>query len=320
MQYFFTLFFIKCTIVTVYITTMKRYCIVIITAIALVLNTIACYKQHIPSDGVYTVWVHSDIQPTKKSERWHYTRAIDDIVNIKPHPIFAIIAGDIVQHKEAEEDYQWFIELRKKANISYWYEIAGNHEWKNMPAYNTYIGKPLRYTVLFGNIIFIFMSNERGRPPTYISDETFLWWKNIVITNQDKNIITVTHAPLKNSNLIGTVSKKHIIINSERFEKVLQQYHVDIWISAHIHLPAWIGQNSKIIPEFNNTLFINVYGIRKDPATNVESRIFFFTHGSKKVLIRLRDHEAETYKSTYDINHKLHYPFTCNNCLPEMIQ
>jgi len=152
---FFTLFFIKCTIVTVYITTMKRYCIVIITAIVIVLTTtIACYKQHIPSDGVYTVWVHSDIQPTKKSERWHYTRAIDDIVNIKPHPIFAIIAGDIVQHKEAEEDYQWFIELRKKADISYWYEIAGNHEWKNMPAYNTYILANHYDTLYFLGILF----------------------------------------------------------------------------------------------------------------------------------------------------------------------
>jgi len=278
----------------------------------------ACCKQYMPATSPYTVWVHSDIQPVYKADRWHYKRAIEDLKNIHPYPIMAIIAGDIVQHKTSNEDFEWFVELRKQANIQYWYEIAGNHEWKNITGYQKYIGKPLKYTVSFGNIIFIFMSNERGRPPTYLSNDTFEWWKNIVITNQDKTIITVTHAPLRNSKLLGTISQKHIIIDSERFEKVLKKYHVDIWISGHIHMPVWLQQNSRFAPEFGNILFINVCGIRKDPTMNVESRMFFFQEGSNKLLIRLRDHESESYKTSYDINVKLRHPFTCNGCMPIM--
>ncbi len=280
----------------------------------------ACCKQYLPPSSTYTVWVHSDIQPVYKADRWHYKRAIEDLKNIQPYPLMAIVAGDIVQHKESDEDFEWFVGLRTQAHIQYWYEIAGNHEWKNITGYQKYIGKPLQYTVRFGNVIFILMSNERGRPPTYLSDETFNWWKNIVIANQDKTIITVTHAPLKNSKLLGSFSSKHNIINSERFEKVLKQYHVDIWISGHIHTPVWLKQNSRFAPEFGNILFINVCGIRKDPTMGIESRIFFFQEGSKKVLIRLRDHESESFKSSYDINFTLRHPFKCNGCVPLMSQ
>lgn len=292
----------------------------LILILYVLLSAVACYKQHIPKDSPYSIWVHSDIQPTDTSDRWHYARAVDDIKTISPQPLFAIIAGDIVQHKECDSDYEWFLKVREKAGINYWYEIAGNHEQKNMAAYNRYIGKPLRYAVAWGNTIFIFMSNERGRPPTYISNETFRWWEAIVQTHQDKNIITTTHAPLKNSRLLGSISKKHIIIDSERFENVLKKYRVDIWISAHIHMPVWLRQNSYTSPEFKNILFINVYGIRKDPATGIESRIFFFTPGSDNVIIRLRDHESGAFKSAYDIVHKLKHPFNCTGCLPAMLQ
>ncbi len=271
-----------------------------------------------PTTSTYAIWAHSDIQPVDESQRWHYKKAIEDLHNIQPYPIIAIIAGDIVQHKTAEKDYEWFLDVRKKAYIQYWYEIAGNHEWKNMPAYNTYIGKPLHYTVSFGNILFIFMSNERGRPPTYISDQTFNWWKNLVIKNQHKIIITVTHAPLHKSRLLGSFSRNHMILNSERFEEILKKYRVDIWISGHIHLPVWLLMNSRIAPEFNNILFMNVYGIRKDPATNVESRFFFFQEGSDYVIIRLRNHESESFKAMYDIKHKLSHTFLCNGCVPTM--
>ncbi|MGQ9842962.1 MAG: metallophosphoesterase family protein [Spirochaetota bacterium] len=290
---------------------MRKYHVIVIILLA-------CCKQYMPTTYTYTVWVHSDIQPVNKADRWHYKRAIEDLKNIQPYPFLAIIAGDIVQHKTSDEDFEWFIELRKQANIQYWYEIAGNHEWKNMPGYEKYIGKPLKYSVSLGNVIFIFMSNERGRPPTYLSNETFEWWKHIVITNQDKTIITVTHAPLRNSKLLGTISQKHIIIDSERFEKVLKKYHVDIWISGHIHMPVWLKQNSRFAPEFGNILFINVCGIRKDPTMNVESRMFFFQEGSNNLLIRLRNHESESYAACFDINVKLRYPFICNGCVPVM--
>ncbi|MCX8122804.1 MAG: metallophosphoesterase [Spirochaetes bacterium] len=299
---------------------MKKYHTIIILLLFFTFTLPACCKHHIPGVPTYSIWVHSDIQPVHKADRWHYKRAIEDLKNIHPYPMIAIIAGDIVQHKTSDEDFEWFLEVRKLANIQYWYEIAGNHEWKNMSGYQKYIGKPLKYTVSFGNVLFIFMSNERGRPPTYLSNETFNWWKNIVISNQDKIIITITHAPLQNSKLLGSFSKKHMILDSWRFEKVLKKYHVDIWVSGHIHMPAWLRQNSRIAPEFGNILFINVCGIRKDPTTNVESRIFFFQEGSDKVLIRLRDHESEAFKSSYDINITLRHPFTCNGCVPSMLQ
>jgi predicted phosphodiesterase len=266
---------------------------------------------------ILKMWVHSDIQPRRRSEWIHYERAIRDIRRNVEGISLAIVAGDIVQKKRSGDIYEWFLKIRKRAAINHWYEIAGNHEAKNFPQYYRYIGKPLFYSVRIGNIVILFLSDEINSPPTDISEKAFNWWREQVITHQDKNIITVTHGLLEQSDLLGSSLDKLIIRDSERFAAVLKKYRVDIWISGHTHFPHYLP--GKTMESRNEeTLFIDVSAIRKDIFTNIESCVFFFTVGSREVHIRSRNHEKQRFETTLDIHHQLRYPFLWNGESPQM--
>ena len=66
----------------------------------------------------------------------------------------------------------------------------GNHDLK--PDKGVLFREKLRadtnYSITRGNMLFIFISDEARGKPTVISDETFNWWKDLVINNQDKII------------------------------------------------------------------------------------------------------------------------------------
>ncbi|MCL2156295.1 MAG: metallophosphoesterase, partial [Leptospirales bacterium] len=150
----------------------------------------------------FIIWALSDIQPRNDSEREAFETSISDVKNNIPGPDMAIVGGDIFHNEElSETTLNWYIKAREGADIEYWFEITGNHDMKDYEAYKKYIKKPLYYSVEVGNLLILFMSDEDRFPPTFISDDTFNWWKKQVVENQDKIIITVTHAYLKNSGL-----------------------------------------------------------------------------------------------------------------------
>jgi predicted phosphodiesterase len=264
------------------------------------------------------IWVHSDIQPRNLSERSHYETSIQDIRSNIKDVYIAIVAGDIVQRRTRFQTYEWFLKLRSQTAIKYWYEIAGNHEAKNLSNYHRYLGKPLYYSVRVGNIVFLFLSDEIDSPPTEISERAFRWWRERVIENQHNIIITVTHGLLQQSNLLGTTLSKMIIKDSERFAEILKKYRVDIWISGHTHLPHYLPGKSRVANELNGTLFIDVSAIRKDLFADIESSIFTFRVNSIYVLIQSRNHEKHQYNNGLDVLHQLHHPFIWDGSPPKI--
>lgn len=268
--------------------------------------------------GYLKIWAHSDIQPRKRSEGSNYEKAIKDITrNVKDITI-AIVAGDIVQKRHASHTYEWFLKLRSQAGIRHWYEIAGNHEAKNLSIYHTYLRKPLYYSVRVGNIILLFLSDEIDSPPTEISEEAFRWWREKVITNQHNIIITVTHGLLQQSNLLGTTLSKMLIRDSERFAEVLKKHRVDIWISGHTHLPHYLPGKAIVSDELNGILFIDVSAIRMDLFTEIESRVLTFMKNSRNVLIQSRNHEKQQYNNGLEVIHQLSHPFIWDGTPPEI--
>jgi predicted phosphodiesterase len=264
------------------------------------------------------IWAHSDIQPRNKSEGINYEKAIKDITQNVKDVTIAIVAGDIVQRRHSSHIYEWFLELRNQAGIRYWYEIAGNHEAKNLTNYHKYLRKPLHYSVQVGNIVFLFLSDEIDSPPTEISEKAFQWWREKVIKNQHNIIITVTHGLLQQSNLLGTTLSKMLIGDSERFVEVLKKYRVDIWISGHTHLPHYLPGKSMVSHELKGTLFIDVSAIRKDLFTDIESSILTFMKNSRHVLIQSRNHEKQQYNRSLDLFHQLSHPFIWDGTPPEI--
>ena len=265
-------------------------------------------------ENTLKIWLLSDIQPKNQGQKQQFQKAINDINKNVSDIDFAIVAGDIVQQAN-EEDFDWYLLTKPSSYIKEWYEIAGNHDvkWDNGELYKKKINEKFNYSISKGNILFIFMSDELTSSETDISDETFNWWKNIVINNQDKIIVTITHAPLEGSGIPFSSFRRRQIKDSKRFADVLAKYRVDIWLSGHVHIPHWfpnvVGKSEK----YNGTMFINVAGIRKEALglKQSESRIMTFECGSDKVLLKSRNHTEREFNKELETVFEVSKEFKC---------
>jgi predicted phosphodiesterase len=294
--------------------------------IILALNLISCSgkiqtgvkEKSYDTNEYFIIWAHSDIQPRDLKERIHYETAVDDLNNSFSKIDIALVAGDIVHWPESDDDYKWYLETKKKSSVKFWYEIAGNHDQKNEANYQHYIQLPLHYSVVIGNMLIICLSDETSSPETNISDEAFNFWKELVVKNQDKIIITMTHGYLKQSGLFGSsILPGRNINNSERFAEVLKQYKVDLWICGHTHLSHSFNNSVKIMEELNNICFINVSAIRGTRFTTIESYLLFFKKDSDELIAKSRDHEERKFNME-DIKLKLSHKFQWDNTPPVM--
>ena len=265
------------------------------------------------------IWAHSDIQPRNNSQKKQYEIAFNDILVNFPSVHMAIVAGDLVWRDNLPEDYYgWMRALRKKSGIPQWYEIAGNHDLNDREAYLEFTANPMHYAVKYGNTVFIFLSDEIRSAVTDISQPAFNWWRDLVVRMQDHNIIVITHASLKQSGLAGTINSTMTIEGSDRFYRVLQDHHVDIWLSAHTHLPNIIRgkwHRGHDVP----TLFVDISGINEVSFSPIESWMLHFRNGERAVVLFPRNHRRQINYTTQTLIHQLRYPFEWDGTSAEMI-
>ncbi|MCU0821392.1 MAG: metallophosphoesterase [Spirochaetes bacterium] len=269
-------------------------------------------------DKYFKIWALSDIQPREKAECDYFETAVSDINKNVPDVDIAIVGGDIIHWSKSKKYYECYINTRQKSYIKYWYEIAGNHDHKDYDNYQKYIDKPLFYSVTAGNIIILLLSDINKVADTEIPDRAFLWWKEKVIENQDRIIITVTHGLLKQSGLFGTIEPTRNIRHSEQFTEVLRKYRVDIWLCGHAHIPHWIDSRINIKKRLGGTLFINVSAIRGNFFKNPESDILIFKKGSDIVQVKSRDHEDAEFDGWLGIDFRLSRKFEWDGKEPVM--
>ncbi len=149
------------------------------------------------------VWVYSDTQPLTDDDWKNLKLAVDDTNANMGDLDMAIMPGDVVDHGSTE-DYKKYRNYIENSKIPWenFYHLAGNHDFNPMlhgdlNNYQDIIDNKLRYTLCRGNILFVFMSDNRPGVPGEIYDGTFHWWENLVETHQDNNVITVVHHSLK---------------------------------------------------------------------------------------------------------------------------
>ncbi len=264
--------------------------------VAAILTGCGTYDQITNSGGGHDVylriWAHSDIQPRSLEEKSHYETAVADIAARVPGIRMAIVAGDLVHRREGASEYhRWLADLRRGSKIPFWFEIAGNHDQNDIAAYYKYTGKPLHYAIAVGNILIILMSDEIRSAVTDISDGAFEWWRGLVVENQARILVTVTHGALQGSGLPSTINPTMRIAGSHRFFEVLRTHPVDLWISGHSHLPSlFAGKIAR--PHGIRTLFVDVSSIHKSRFSPIESSVLAIRTGSDRMNIMLRDHEA----------------------------
>ncbi len=262
------------------------------------------------------LWVFGDIQPRtdNKKDRRSLEFAVNDISNMK-NIDGALCVGDIVQHGSqelAEEAYTWFYRLYAKTGINRkaLYEIAGNHDARNIPVYLKATGKPLHYSLQYGNLLIIMLSDEKDSSGSDISDGAFLWWKNLVETNREKNIITITHSHLGGSGFVYNIISYRNVQGSERFTDVLKKEKVELWLCGHTHIPSFLGLSKRQISSLNDTVFMNVASIREDFFfSDAESRIITLKKGSDEMKVQIRNHRDAEFKDLLEQTIKLKVKF-----------
>jgi len=268
------------------------------------------------SENTLTLWALADIQPRNRGHEEAFEIAITDINDNVPNIDLAIVAGDIVNETK-EETFDWYVQTRDGSYIEEWYEIIGNHDLKTDRGklFREKLREEVNYSVLKGNILFIFMSDSQRGKPTEISDEVFNWWKDLVVNNQDKIIVVTTHAPLEDSGIPFSSFRDRQIINSERFDEVLKEYQVDLWLSGHLHLPHGMMNNIVEKDKFDGTIFVHISSIRPEimGLKESESRLLTFVCGSDKVLIRVRNHKDGRFLPNQDRIFTLSKEYECKD-------
>ncbi|BHH84190.1 metallophosphoesterase family protein [Desulforhopalus sp. 52FAK] len=268
-------------------------------------------SAHIPGKQ-FVVWMLSDIQPPTPAQRITFERAVAD-VNEGVGPVdMGIMAGDLLTSRSKDEDFRWFIQTRGKSKITDWYQIAGNHDVRSGEVFYKYFPQPEYYAVEMGNLLFLFLSDQSVDSRTDLSSDAFLWWKEMVEQNQDMIIVTVTHAQLKGSGLLSSSLSSRVIFDSERFEKVLKQQRVALWVSGHSHLPHGFSGTVTMRQKLGGTCFVNVSSISDESFLDSESRFFYFHEGSDQAWMRSRNHSKHEFNSSLDIPISLGKVFAWN--------
>jgi len=268
------------------------------------------------SKNTLTLWALADIQPTNRGHEEAFEIAITDINENVPNVDLAIVAGDIVDQSD-EETFDWYVRTRDNSYIQEWYEIIGNHDLKTDMGqlFREKLREETNYSVLKGNILFIFMSDSQRGKATEISDEIFNWWKELVVNNQDKIIVVTTHAPLEDSGIPFSSLRDRQVTDSARFTQVLKKYRVDLWLSGHLHLPHGIMNNIVEKDKYEGTIFVHISSIRPEimGLKESESRLLTFACGSDKVLIRVRNHKDKAFVPNQNRVFTLSKEYECQN-------
>ena len=267
----------------------------------------------------FVVWMLSDIQPPNVAERNVFEAAVTDMnENIGPVNM-GIMAGDLLTSRSQDEAFRWFVENRKRAKVTDWFQIAGNHDVRSGPIFYRYFPQPHYYAVELGNLLFLFLSDESTASRTDISEEAFFWWKDMVTENRDRVVITVTHAQLAGSGLIGSSLSSRVIHDSKRFEDVLQNEKVALWVSGHSHVSQGFSGSVTIRKNLGGTCFVNVSSISDESFLDSESRFLFFINGSDVVWMRSRNHSKKSFNTNLDIPVSLGRKFLWNGERPQVL-
>ena len=267
----------------------------------------------------FVAWMLSDIQPPTQADRRFFEQAVADVNDHVAQVDMGIIAGDLMKSRSQDVDFVWFLDTRNRSQVRHWYEIAGNHDVRSEPLFHRYFPRPSPYGVAFGNILLLLLSDELPSSKSEISEDAFTWWRDMVLGNQDRIIITVSHGQLKNSGLLGSSFESRRIEGSNRFEKVLQEARVAVWASGHTHLPQGMPGTVSIQENLGGTCFVNVSAIDTGLFMNSQSRFLYFQEGSDKLLIRSRNHSLGQFDAGLDIFLTLDKPFVFSGQEPSAI-
>lgn len=192
---------------------------------------------------ILKIWLISDIHATyNKESEINFVEAIKDIDRIE-NLDYVFAAGDLVSGATAERfDLYRALKSTSKVPSSRWYELAGNHEltikgrdtassenFKNRLGYAS-----LNYTLTIDNMFFIFLGDEGGLIEGKLIPAQLAWLSYQLSTNQDKNIVVLSHYPVYNTTF-GSNSPSVSLTPINDIQGLIDSYRIDMWFHGHIH-------------------------------------------------------------------------------------
>ena len=272
--------------------------------------------------GSYDIVIASDIHIGYQGATASMESFVTDVAqNLKPKDVFCL--GDLV-HNATLEEYRVYRELRDRLSVPV-RECVGNHEHapnlsneENLTRFREELGYDTHfYSHLLGNNIFILLCDERQKNlpaglsyAGYMEPEQVAWFEDTVKTNQDKNVIVLSHQSPKGTTIMSEQPNMQMHPTDE-IDRILNTYRVDLWFSGHAHCcPGFdhkTGHKDMFVTR-GPTTFVQVASVSKLGTNKTQSRLVSLVEGSQEVLIRSRDHDAQAFDESLDVVVSLFHP------------
>ena len=267
------------------------------------------------------IWIFTDCHigrlPTSD-----FQNAINDIKNVA-YPDLVLALGDLV-NDSLESQFDTYLSIKNGSGLAdRWFELLGNHDI----SYGTItqrgacdkLGIEPCYEVIVGNLVFLMVS-DIGTPDGSqynqvcgdVTDEQWNWiqqklayWNKLPV-----NLFLCTHQPPYNSTYSSTESCMYQI--NRDWASLLDRYKVDVWLHGHVHSSSvyspWqtTWHNCKVI-SCNSLANWCIFG-----ANPIDSKVMYINEGEKEALFKYRNHETQSWNSTYDVTIPLRYAFDPN--------
>jgi len=220
---------------------------------------------------------------------------------------YAVFLGDS-SHRYQAEQFRQYVRIRDGSGIRWWYEIAGNHDYHGVESgdFQRIVRAPLRYTMVDGNLAWVFFSAERGRAAGLIGEGTAAWLADRLARLQDRNIIVCSHQ-LVHGTVEHSDHEERYLHPKEVVARLLRRYRVDLWLAGHYHSRPRIKEDSAVR---DGTTFINVASVSHVYHTAAcNSFVLEARTGSRTVRARCRVHDAGRFAPEFEVTIPFRHPF-----------
>ncbi len=249
------------------------------------------------------VWVMSDLhcgytEGGKDGAEW-FTLACKDMQKDHSDIAYAITLGDIT-HGGNEQQLKNYLTTRDASGIKTWYEVAGNHEYHDGKAdfYTKLIRSTDPYSIIDGNLVWIFLSDEKAGVPGELTPESCDWLEAELTKHKGKNIIVCSHQGVKDTTFKTDNAQRHIH-PADRISEIIKTSNIALWMSGHEHHTPY---SDKHIARVENTTYINVASMSHAYKTgSSQSNLLEFKPGSKEIIARRRTHDTQKFMPEFEV-------------------
>jgi hypothetical protein len=258
----------------------------------------------------HKAWVLSDVhcgytEGGKDGAAW-FTAACEDMQKNVPAIARAMTLGDIT-HGGGEPQLKSYLTARDASGIKTWHEVAGNHEYHGptAAAYIKLIRSTDPYTVIEGNIVWIFLSDQKAGVAGELLPETCDWLEKELSAHKGKNIIVCSHQGVKGTTFRTDKADRHLH-PADRIAAIIATSEIALWMSGHEHHTPYSPQH---IARVGDTTFLNVASLSHAYKTgSSQSTLLEFTAGETQLTARRREHDTQTFLAPYEVKIPLRYP------------